>query len=861
VKLGTYRSMRDASRTNEPMGEEVEADGPTWRGAFVIHQHDATRMHHDLRLEVGGVLTSFAVPHGPSLDPEVKNLAIQTEDHPIEYLDFEAVIPEGTYGAGPMIVWDFGIVRYLDLSAEDGLREGKLHFSLEGRKVRGRFGLVRLKPRNRAPAADAPREWLFFKKQDAYAQKGDIVAEKPESVLSGLRIDALGTLAAIAREVEEEALALGARPGKLDTRKLSPMLCTVGDVPDGAGWLHELKMDGVRIIADKTERGVELRYRSGRSAAAAYPEVTRAIAALPPSRIVLDGEIVAFDERGRPSFERLATRIHGSPRADLRHALQEVPVVFMVFDLLALGGAVLLDLPLVKRKELLARLIPAPGVLRVLDHLTGGGAQLFTFCHENGLEGVVSKRADGPYRPGPARSGDWVKTRTEQEARFVIVGYTAGERGRSRLGALDLASWEGGELRWRGKVGSGLSSDKIDELLARLTPLATTVETAVGTYDPAPRGRTHVRPELVADVRFLEWSDSAHVRFPVYLGLALGIDPTTCRAAPHDEDHVVGAAAPEAQGAEEAPQPTNDGIVVKVTNRAKVFWPEEGYTKGDLVDYYTAVAPALLPYLDDRPVMLVRYPDGIHGKSFYQWNVPHGMPPWVKSVVLGKHVSSPEESDHKKHVFLVDRAESLVYLANLACIPIHILASRVASPGLADFLTIDFDVKLLDLRAAIAQAVTLRGILDDVGLAGYPKTSGQSGLHVFVSLGAAISPSAARTLADLLGRLIVERHPDTATMERVVQKRGKKVYVDTGQTGPSRTIVAPYSVRATLGARVSTPLTWAEVVPDLDPAAFTIRTVPARLEAVGDPMAGMLRDKPDITAVMARLAKLVGKRK
>lgn len=834
------------------MGDEVDARGPTWRGAFVIHQHDATRMHHDLRLEIGGVLASFAVPHGPSLDPEVKNLAVQTEDHPIEYLDFEAVIPEGTYGAGPMIVWDFGVVRYLDDPAEKGLEEGKLHFSLEGKKVRGRFGLVRMKPRGKPAGGDASREWLFFKKADAFAAKGSIVAERPESVLSGLRVDQLPTLAKIASEVEKEALALGCPRGRLDGRKISPMLCTVADVPTGNGWIYELKMDGVRIIADKSERGVDLFYRSGRSGTSAYPEVARAVAALPATRLVLDGEIVAFDERGRPSFERLASRIHTAPRADLRNALQDVPVIFLVFDLLAVGDAVLVDLPLRKRKELLARLIPAPGVLRVLDHLEAGGEKLFTFCHENGLEGVVSKRADGPYRQGPARSGDWVKTKTEQEARFVVVGHTVGERGRARLGALDLASYEGDRLVWRGKVGSGLSDAKIEELLGLLAPLATTAPTATGPYDAAPRGRTHVRPEIVVDVRFLEWSDEGHVRFPVYLGVAHGIAPSTCRAAPHDEDHVVGN-APE-------PPQEPEQIEVRVTNRGKMFWPEDGYTKGDLVDYYAAIAPTLLPYLQGRPVMLVRYPDGIHGKSFYQWNVPHGMPPWVKSVVLGKHVSSPDESDNRKHVFLVDRPESLVYLANLACIPIHVLASRVGSPTQADFLTIDFDVKLLDLRAATVQALTLRSILEEVGLTGYPKTSGQTGLHVFVPLGEAISPSAARTLADLLGQLLVQRHPDTATMERVVQKRGKKVYVDTGQTGPSRTIVAPYSVRATIGARVSTPLSWEEVEPALDPAAFTIRTVLDRVASRGDPMAPLLADEPDMSAVMARLAKLVGRR-
>ncbi len=852
MKLGTYRDKRDASLTNEPLGDDPEARGPTWRGAFVVHQHDATRMHHDLRLEVGGVLASFAVPHGPSLDPEIKNLAVHTEDHPIEYLDFEAVIPEGTYGAGPMIVWDFGIVRYLDLPAEKGIEEGKLHFSLEGRKLRGRFGLVRVKGRAKTASAEGgSREWLFFKKQDGFAQKGNIVEERPESVLSGLKVGDLPGLAKIASDVVLAVERLGAPKGRLDPRKLSPMLATPGDVPSEPGWLHELKMDGVRILAQKTREGVTLHYRSGRSATTAYPEVVRAVAALPPKELVLDGEIVAFDERGKPSFERLASRIHAAPRADLRHALQEVPVVFMAFDLLSIEDRVLVDLPLSVRKEVLSRLIPAPGVLRVLDHLVGGGDKLFAFCRQTGMEGIVSKRADAPYRFGPARSGDWVKTKCEQEATFVVVGFTVGERDRKRMGAVDLASFEGDKLIYRGKAGSGLSEERIDELRRRLTPLVVKEATALGEYEPAPRGRTHVKPEVVVHIRFLEWSDGGHLRAPVFLGIADDLEPRACRAAPHDEEHA--SAAPAEPTEKEA-----DTTVVRTTNRKKVFWPEEGYTKGDLIDYYAAIAPALLPYLEDRPVMLVRYPDGIEGKSFYQWNVPHGMPAWVKSVVLGKHVSTPQEGDDHKHVFLVDRAESLVYLANLACIPIHVLASRVGKPDAADFLTIDFDVKLLDLRAAIQQAHTLRELLAQVGLVGYPKTSGQSGLHVFVPLAGAVTPHAARTLADLLGRLIVDRHPDTATMERVVSKRGKRVYVDTGQTGPSRTIVAPYSVRATKGARVSTPLTWDEVTPDLDPSAYTIRTVPERVAERGDPMRPMLADEPDMADVMAKLAKLVG---
>ena len=812
-------------------------------------------MHFDLRLEVGGVLASFAIPKGPTLDPEVKHLAVHTEDHPIEYLDFEAVIPDGNYGAGPMICWDFGVVRYLDESAEDGVTSGKLHFQLEGRKLKGRFALVRVKGRSgKTEPGGASREWLFFKKPDAFASKRDLLAESPASVLSGLTVAELAEMPAVAARLEKAAFEVGAKRAKLDGRKLSPMLCTLGDVPDQAGFLYELKLDGVRIVATKDEQGLDLFYRSGRSANASYPEVIRAIVALAAKRIVLDGEIVAFDDAGKPNFEKLATRIHASPRSDLRRALIEVPVVFVVFDLLAVGDADLVDLPLVVRKELLAKLLPAPGVLRALDHLDSGGDKLFQFCRDNGLEGVVSKRRDGVYRPGPGRSGDWIKTKCEREDVFAVVGYTVGEGSRKRLGGLDLATLEGDEFVLRGRVGSGLNDARIDTLLAKLAPLIVDAPTSKGTYESAPRGRTHVKPELVVRVRFLEWSEEGSLRFPVYLDLESDVDPRSCTAAPHDETHVATALpAP----IEEAPP----AVVVKVTNRAKLFWPEEGYTKGDLIDYYVAIAPTLLPYLQDRPVMLVRYPDGIDGKSFYQWNVPHGMPAWVRSVVLGKHVESPEEGDHKKHVFIVDRLESLMYVANLACIPIHVLASRIASPKACDFLTIDFDVNLSSLRVAIDLARTLRTILDEVGLTGFPKTSGQTGLHVHVPLGPSVTPTAARTFADLLGRMIVDAHPKDATMERVVQKRGAKVYVDTGQTGPSRTIVAPYSVRATAGARVATPISWDEVTPELDPAAFTIKTVPDRVARSGDPMRTMLDARPDMERVMANLEARLGNKR
>lgn len=858
--MPAYREKRDFSRTNEPtQGPPTQpASSATWKGAFVVHQHGATHLHYDLRLEAGGALLSFAVPKGPTLDPELKHFAAHTEDHPLEYLDFEGIIPEGTYGAGPMIAWDLGVVRYLDQSAEDGMRDGKLHFALEGRKLRGRFGLVRMKE------SKSSGEWLLLKKVDAAARPGDLTTELPRSVLSGLTIDELRAAARIGAAVESRAAALSKARGKgaraIDGRKLSPMLCTLGELPDGPGWLYELKMDGVRVVATKDERGVELRYRSGRSATAAYPEVACAVATLPSQRLVLDGEIVAFDDAGKPSFESLATRIHGS--VALPEALAGVAVVFMVFDLLQIGEVSLVDVPLVQRKALLAELIRAPGILRVLDHLETRGQELFSFCKERGLEGVVSKRADSRYHPGPGRTLDWIKTKCEREGLFAVVGYTVGENSRKSLGALDLASFDGEKYVVTGKVGSGLTDDRVADLLARLRGTERPRETATGGYDAAPRGRTFVTPTLVVRVRYLEFSEEGSLRFPVFLGVEHDASPEDCRVFPADSSSSEGLSpAPLPDGRpipERAPSSGEPELRVRLTNQTKVFWPESGLTKGDLVEYYRAIAPVLLPYLDDRPVMLVRYPDGIDGKSFYQWNVPYGMPSWVRSVTLGKHAKSADEPEVDKHVFLIDRLESLLYIANLACIPIHVLGSRVASPNDCDFLVVDFDVELASLELAIPLAHSLRAMLEDVGLEGFPKTSGQTGLHVFVPLGRGVTPEAARVLADLLGRLLVDGHPEQATMARVVAKRGPRVYVDTGQTGPSRTIVAPYSVRATPGARVSTPLTWDEVAPGLDPGAFTIRTVPARVRERGDPMARLLHGGPAIGEVLAKLSKRVG---
>ena len=852
--LGEYRRKRDPARTNEPFDPEpTRSRGAhaTRNGAFVVHQHDATRMHWDLRIEVGGALESFAVPRGPSLRVADKRLAIHTEAHPIAYLDFEDVIPEGNYGAGAMIAWDKGRVRYLETSAEEGIATGKIDFELWGNKLRGRFALVK--------TTGGPNHWLLLKKKDAWSSDDrDVIANEPLSVLSGLTVQELARAEELAKEVEERAAELGAKEGAIDGRRVRPMLCSMDGVGLAeAGWVYELKIDGVRIIAEKRGDDATLCYRTARAATFNYPEIARAVRSLFPKRVVLDGEIVAFDDRGRPSFQTLGRRIHVTRPGDVARLMVEVPVVFVVFDVLAVGDRDLTALPLHARKEILHRIVRGKGLVRVLDHMADDGGPLWALCEQMDLEGLVAKRASSPYRQGPKRYSDWVKLKREREDDFVVVGFTRGEGGRARLGALDVASFDGDRLVVRGKVGSGLSEQDIDALLPELESRAVNEPMAGGEWHDEKGGRTYVRPELVVSVRYQTWSDGGSLRGPVFRGLRPDIDIDDCTAAPPVDDDPVYAIA---RDPESSPEPKKDGRVagrrgVPLTNQRKVFWPDEGYTKGDLCTYYESISPWLLPYLRERPVMLVRYPDGIDGKSFYQWRIPRGAPSWVRAF----QVRSPEDDGKDVTTFIVDDLDTLLYIANLGCIPLHVLASRVETLDQCDFITLDFDVKQSELRHAVELVRDLRWLLDQIGLRGYPKTSGQSGLHVFIPMGPGVGFDTAKALVELLGRILVGRHSAIATMERVVERRGERVYVDTGQTGRSRTIVAPWSVRAYPGATVSTPIAWDEVGLALDPKKLTMFTVVERVSRDGDPMAEMLSQRPDVPASVAALGKLLQK--
>lgn len=851
--LEQYRKKRDPGVTNEPFGvtSPAAASDQTTRGSFVVHLHAATRRHYDLRIQMEGALASFAVPRGPSLDPAEKRLAVQTENHPLEYLDFEDVIPDGNYGAGPMIVWDTGTVEYREAPAEKGLAAGKLDFWLAGHKLRGRFALVETTERVRPKPKQ--RQWLLLKKQDAHAQPGapEVIETQPESVLSGLRVEELEHKRAKEQALLEAAAAAGARPGGLELRNLVPMLCASEGAPlTDAQRYYELKLDGVRIVAQRAGSDVRLKYRKPRFATESYPEIARALSASFVTEFTVDGEIVAFDENGKPSFQRLAPRIHATRLRDARALQGQVPVVYLVFDLLSLGPYDLTGLPLSARKALLAEFVPKRGLVRLLDHIEGRGEALFELCRQQGLEGVVSKDRSGPYVFGPERSTSWVKHRCERLDEFVVIAWVEGKGARQSLGALELGSYRGDRLVYRGRVGSGFDQATLKALATRLESLAVDALEFEGEPIEDGRPRHAVRPEIVVRVRYLEWTDESRLRMAVFDGFS-STPKTACVAAPEDERLEV------AFETNEAPPLTASRISVQaspsLSNLDKVFWPEEGYTKGDLLRYYEQIAPALLPHLRDRPIMLVRYPDGIEGKSFYQWNVPKGTPEWLETLELRN-----EEQDGKNvTTFLVHDVESLLHVINLGCIPIHVLAARKTALEQCDFLTIDFDLGDQPFAEAVRLALTLRELLDELGLVGYPKTSGQEGLHVFIPLGPGVPFPAAKGLVELLGRLLQLRHPETSTMQRRVGERSGRAYIDTGQTGRSRTIVAPYSVRAHRGGTVSTPLYWEEVHLALRPDVWTMFTVPKRVQEQGDPWEHLLEARPNVGAALAALEKML----
>ena len=841
--LEAYRKKRDPDRTPEPFGGRLPAGGRL----FVVQKHAARRLHYDLRLEMDGVLKSWAVPKGPSGHAEEKRLAVHVEDHPIEYGDFEGVIPAGNYGAGSVIVWDYGW--YQSTKPTDPLEQlarGKLEVEIFGYKMRGRWTLARMSGKD--------RDWLLLKKADGAALPPDgveLIERYPQSVVSGLTVEEMADRPARLAAVRARLEALGAPRGEVAARAQLFTLATLAERPfSDPAWLYEIKYDGVRVLADRRGDRVTLYGRSGQDTTSRYPEVVRALRALPIDRFVIDGEIVALDDAGRPSFQRLQPRMALTDPRDIELAARRQPAVGVFFDCLGLDDRDLRRRPLVERKECLRLLVPPLGPVRYGDHVAGEGRAFFEAASAQRLEGIVAKRARSVYSGG--RTRDWIKIKCQKRQEFVVGGYTDPQGARGHFGALHLGLYDGPagarRLVYVSKVGTGFDQAGLAAIWARLRPLDRATPPFEAGAVPTGRGHHWVEPRLVCEVRFTDWTEDGGLRHPTFLGLRDDRKPEDCRretAEPVDSGPTGGPEAEPAPAPVAAPDP---GPRLKPTNLGKVFWPAEGYTKADLIEYYERIAPWMLPYLRDRPLVLTRFPDGIAGKSFYQKDAPEFAPAWVRTERIYSR-----DTERDIAYLVVDDVEMLRYVANSAAIPIHCWASRVPSLERPDWLVLDLDPKGAPFTDVVRVALALRRILDDLALPSYVKTSGATGLHILLPLGARYTYEQARTFARLLAVLGVEAEPEISTVARPLRDRGGKVYIDFGQNGHGQTIVAPFSLRPLAGAPASCPLEWREVTARLDPARFNLKTIAARFEKIADPLAPILGEGIDMAAAIERI--------
>ena len=880
-KLERYRDKRSAPQTPEPLGGSAPQGE---RRIFVVQKHHASSLHWDLRLEMDGVLESWAVPKGPSPNSADKRLAMHVEPHPLEYAEFEGVIPEGQYGAGPSICWDKGV--WIEIPGDKhGIEHGKLLFELRGYKLRGRWTLVHTPKRG-------DNHWLLIKERDGYVDERGTEAFPDDSIYSGLLVDQLAHPQEREAEIADKARELGVPGGSSELPGSSSfssmlgkrggfevMLATAREEPfTKEGWVFEIKYDGYRLIADGAGGQPVLWSRNGNDITETFPDIARAVRGLPYDGIVLDGEVVVHDDAGLPSFSRLQQRGRLQRKSAIARAALDLPAAFYAFDLLAFGGLDLRDLPLLARKAILREALPTVGPIRYSDHIETEGQAMYEQVTGMRLEGIVAKRADSPYRSG--RSTSWYKIRAVRTDDFVVVGYTDPKGGRPGFGALHLAQYadgDGGELVYAGSVGTGFSDDMLDDIMESLRGLeASTLGDPGGSGgDPGapggdssvsgpkagrpaiaggvPKGSNHhwVRPELVAEVRYKEFTEAGVIRHPSFVHLRDDKRPEECVRQAED-----GAGARD--GGEGAPMPVTDDDVdrtVHFTNLDKVLWLETGYTKGDLIEYYRAVWKWIEPYLADRCLVLTRFPDGIDGKSFYQKNAPDWAPEWVRTESVWS-----ESSEKPIDYFVVEDLEMLLYVANSAAIPLHVWSSRIATINQPDWCILDLDPKGAPFGDVVKVARVIRDVCDEIELPTYVKTSGASGLHVLVPLGHQCDYEQSRQLGHLLAQVVVSELPEIATITRTIRDREGRVYVDFLQNRRGQLLVAPFSVRPVPEAAVSTPLKWSEVTQRLDIRKHTIRTVPARMKRLkgGDPFLGVLKDRPDLIGALGRLARRAG---
>ena len=769
--------LSDYRRKRDPKATP-EPFGPGKRGkqpTFVVQRHDASRLHYDFRLERNGALASWAVPKGVPLAPGDKALAVHVEDHPLEYGKFEGEIPKGQYGGGTVEIWDNGTYELLEEKPN-----GQLTFELHGTRLRGTWSLL--------PAHMDGKEqnWLLIKRSDA--DGSDWYAGQ---------------------------------------QSYRPMLASLAkSVPHGEGWTYEVKFDGFRALAYLHNSECRLLSRNEKELNGRFPDVAKALVkAVKSPNAVVDGEICRVDPTGRTSFSELQ---QGSG-----------PLVFYAFDLLELDGEPLVDLPLTERKAQLRKLLDKRVTTVAFSEDFDDGDALFEVAQAQGLEGLIAKRADSTYKQGK-RTRDWLKVKTENNEEFVVTGYTRGGwRRADTFGALVLAVNEGDELRYVGNVGTGFDDAEIDKLLRLLRPLhRDTPPFAVAPKMPRVRkGDVQwVEPQLVAQVRFGEWTHDDHLRHPAYLGIR--------------EDKSAGEVTRE--------QPIADVIRVgrrelRLSNLDKPFWPDEGITKGDLLRYYQAIAPTVLPHIKQRPFTMRRYPDGAYGKAFFQKDAPKHMPDWIP-----RHralVSTRDKARTKKWVEfpVVDDELGLLWMVNMGCIDLNTWYSRVDKPDRPDFCLFDLDpTPEVPWSQTIEVALILKELLDQLDLVSFPKTSGGKGFHVLVPLDRRSTFEQSRAFSEVVAGAIARAHPKLATTEWSKARR-RGVLIDSNQNGEGKTIASVYSVRPKPNAPVSTPLRWDEVDDKLNPSIYTMPVVLERVQTLGDVYVDLLTTRQSLSKALKTL--------
>jgi len=833
-----------------------------------VQRHDASRLHYDFRLEMDGVLKSWAVPKGPTLDPTPKRLAAMVEDHPLDYGSFEGNIPAGNYGAGSVMLWDRGGYELLgDKSGSEQVARGDLKFRLHGEKLKGEFALVLMKGRGKG------NEWLLLKKKDAEARPGWDVEEYASSVSTGR------TQEEIAKDMPPRKTQKTAGKKKLSPQEVSgsprdlasvdpaslpgavralvptaivPMKSSLADTPPkGDDWLFEVKWDGVRAICFIDDGKVRMVSRTGHSCERQYPELSVIGRQISARQAILDGEITVLDKNGVSSFSLIQPRIAVADPNSIAHLAHRIPVTLFVFDLLYLDGYDLRGVPLIERKRALRAILQPSVVMRYSEHFVNNGDDMLTAARANGLEGILAKNAASTYQP--KRSRDWLKIKIVTEQEFIICGYTAGER--EYFGSLVLGVYEKGKLIYAGNVGTGFDQKLLDQIYRCIEPLTTT-QPPFAEIPQIGREITWVRPEVVCEVKFASWTEEGRLRAPVFLGLRPDVEANEVvreTMAPAEETVKPNVRPTLLTGKAEEAAVNMDGQRLKLTHLNKVFYPAEGYTKRDLLNYYDAVADLMLPYLKDRPLSLKRYPDGIAGEFFFQKDTHDRVAPWIRV--------EPIYSDHKKapiRFVLADDRAALLYLTNLGCIDQNPWMSRVGSLECPDFMLIDLDPQGCEFDRIIEAAKLVRKKLDAVGLEGYPKTTGGDGIHIYVPLEPVYSYEQVRSFAEIIARVSATERPDLFTTPRPVARREQnKVYFDYLQIGESKTIAAPYVVRAYPGAPVATPLAWREVAPGLMPSHFHIRNALDRFSRVGDLFEPVLRKPQRLEPAIQKLEKLV----